>query len=285
MNYDDITRYKLLANLINNRLILNRQPNFIQYFLKIAAVILFVITTSISVYYISSGYNSSSDNLANCETVVPLGSQAKMILPDGTVAWLNSGSTLKYNKLYGKHDREVQLTGEGYFQVTKDKTKPFLVHTNNIEVKVLGTVFNVRSYSDDSTVEVNLLEGKVDVSMINDKNSRTLTLHPDERMIYDKDSKTMLTGKVIASKSAQWTIGKLCFVDASVENITKELERKFDVQINIEANKMKNEFFSGSLDLNQPLNVILDYLDVDKKFTRTYNGKTIYIKSKLKNEK
>lgn len=273
--------YKLLIKLITNELSFNRQPNFIQYILKVAAIILFVISTSISTYYIVSGHNNSTDNLANCETVVPLGSQAKIILPDGTVAWLNSGSTLKYNNQYGKKNREILLTGEGYFEVTKNKNIPFLVHTNNIEVKVLGTVFNVRSYSDDPIVEVNLIEGKVDVATLNNKGTGNLTLLPNEKMIYNKNTQIMHSSKAIAAKSAQWTIGKLCFVDASIEKITNDLERKFDVQIKLESDNIKNEVFSGSINLNQPIDVILDYLDVDKKFTRMYVGKTIYIKNKL----
>lgn len=273
--------YKLLLESISNGLTLNRQPNFIHYLLRVAAIILFIISTSVSSYYIFNGYNNSIENLTNCETVVPLGSQAKIILPDGTIAWLNSGSTLRYNNLYGKKNREVLLTGEGYFEVTKDKDKPFLVHTNNIEVKVLGTVFNVRSYSDDATVEVNLIEGKVDVAMLNSKTSDNLILLPNEKVIYNKNTKIMHSSKANATKSAQWTIGKLCFVDASIESITKDLERKFDVQIKLESDNIKNEIFSGSINLNQPIDVILDYLDVDKKFSRKHIGKTIFIKNKI----
>jgi transmembrane sensor len=269
--------YKSFVNVLHNGLSLNVGSTFLQRFLKIAALIIFVLSTSVSSYYIFTNNNNS--RLTTCETFVPLGSQVKMILPDGTVAWLNSGSTLKYNNLFGKKDREVLLTGEGYFEVTKDKNKPFLVHTNNIEIKVLGTVFNVRSYSDYPTVEVNLLEGKVDVKAMNNKSAKTLTLIPNEKMIYNKNSGTMALYKADAAKSAQWTIGKLCFVDASLEDIAKDLDRKYDVQIKFETKKIKKEIFSGSLDLNQPLNMILDYLDVDKKFTKIYNGKTILIKN------
>jgi transmembrane sensor len=268
--------YTNFIHTLNNGLALNVKSNFYCNFLKIASVILFVLSTSISSYFIIT--NNNSNKLANCETVVPLGSQAKIILPDGTVAWLNSGSTLKYNNLYGKKNREVVLAGEGYFEVTKDKSKPFLVHTNNIEVKVLGTVFNVRSYLDDQTVEVNLLEGKVDVSMSDNDSSKKLTLIPNEKMIYNKNTKTMYSCKADAAKSAQWTIGKLCFVDASLKDIMKNLERKYNVKIILESEKVKNEFYSGSIDLNQPLKFVLDYLDVDKKFTKIYNGQTVFVK-------
>jgi len=270
------SQYKNLTRTLNN-VILNTSSNLIRNILKVAAIAIFVLSTSISFYYILSD-NFLREKLASSETVVPLGSQAKIILPDGTIAWLNSGSTLKYSNLYGKKNREVLLSGEGYFEVTKDKSKPFFVHTNNIQVKVLGTVFNVRSYMNDRTVEVNLLEGKVDVSMLDNNSSKKLILIPNEKMIYNKNTKTMYSCKADAAKSAQWTIGKLCFVNSSLKDISKDLERKYNVKIILESDRVKNEIFSGSLDLNQPLKFILDYLDVDKKFTKTYNGQTVSIK-------
>jgi len=275
---EKVPSYKNLVNTFHNSLSLNVKSTTFRNFLRIAAAVIFVLSTSVSLFYIFT--NNHNNSLATSETFVPLGSQAKVILPDGSVAWLNSGSTLKYNNLFGKKDREVQLTGEGYFEVTKDKSKPFLVRTNNIAVKVLGTVFNVRSYLDDPTVEVNLLEGKVDVSMSNKEISRRLALLPNEKMIYNKMTGTMFSYKTDAAKSAQWTTGKLCFVDAPIEKIAKDLERKFDVKIKLETQNINNEIFSGSLNLNQPLNEILEYLDVDKKFTRIYNGKAVLIKNK-----
>jgi ferric-dicitrate binding protein FerR (iron transport regulator) len=274
------SNYELLIQLLNNSLTLNGKPKYMQYFLRIAAIIVFVLSTSTSIYFIYTAFNNSSDNMMSYQTIVPLGSQSKIILPDGTVAWLNSGSILIYNNSYGIENRTVELTGEGYFEVKKDKNKPFLVHTNAIQIKVLGTTFNVRSYINDQTVEVNLLEGKVDVSVLDSKSIPTLTLKPNQKMIYNKKAKTMQAFAANVSKSAQWQTGKLCFIDASLEEIAKDLERKYDVQICFQSNKIKSEFYSGSLDLNLPLNTLLEYIDVDKKFTRTYHGKTVTINIK-----
>jgi hypothetical protein len=254
-------------------------PNsgFFNYLFRIAAVILLLLSTSISLYYYYLYSEIAHDRLVVCQTVAPLGSKTKMILPDSTVVWLNSGSTLKYNNLYGKKNREVLLSGEGYFQVAKDEDRPFLVHTNHIEIAVLGTVFNVRSYSNEPSVEVNLLEGKVDVSIKNSKTTEKLSLRPNEKMIYDKSLKTMHRYETDAMRSALWVTGKLCFVDASLTEIAKDLERKYDVQIIIDTKKIKDEIFSGSLDLNQPVEKLLEYIDVDKKHKRTFIGRTIII--------
>lgn len=274
-----VSNYKALLQLISHGLTSTSKPTLVQYFLRIAAVVVFLLSTSIATYYLYTEVSHSSSQLMTYTTVVPLGSQAKIVLPDGTIAWLNAGTTLKYTNRYGKKNREVEMTGEGYFDVMKDEHKPFLVQTNDIEIKVLGTVFNVRSYTNDPTVEVSLIEGKVDVSAVNSETNQKITLIPNQRLHYIKESKTMYATFADVSKSAQWQIGKLHFVDATLEEIAMNLERKFDVQIYFESSDIKDEFYSGSLDLNLPVRTLLEYVDVDKKFTRIYNGKMITIKN------
>ena len=273
------SNYKQFIQLLNSGFTLNSQPEFLKYFIRIAAIIIFVFSTSVSTYYIYTEFNSQN-NMMSYETIVPHGSQSKIVLPDGTIAWLNSGSILKYNTNYGIKNRTVYLTGEGYFEVQRNPKKPFYVNANDIKVKVLGTVFNVRAYNDEATVEVNLIDGKVNISSTENKASQVLSLKPNEKMVYNKQNKSIQVYKVDAARSATWTTGKLCFVDASLEDISKGLERKYDVQISIQTQKIKNELFSGSLDLNQPIEKVLEYIDVDKKYDRTYNGKTVFINNK-----
>lgn len=270
------SNYQILLNKINQGLLFNNRPNFFTQFARIAAIIIFIISTSISTYYLVQQFSTSNKQLMSYETIVPHGSQTKIILPDGTEVWLNSGSKLKYDNSYGNKNRTVHLTGEGYFKVKKNANAPFFVYLNRIQVKVLGTVFNARSYVDESTVEVNLLEGKIDICK--DNGVKTIaSLLPDENLIFDKKSGEVQSYKVDASRSSLWTTGRLCFVDASLADIAKDLERKFDVHININSKQIKEELFSGSLDLNQQLEKILDYIDVDKKYNKIYNGKTITI--------
>jgi ferric-dicitrate binding protein FerR (iron transport regulator) len=102
-------------------------------------------------------------------------------------------------------------------------------------------------------------------------------MKPNERLVFDKQTKDIKTSEVDAARSALWTTGKLCFVDATLEQIAKDLERKYDVKIQIASEKMKNEVFSGSINLNLSLKEVLSYIDVDKKFSINQNGDTIYI--------
>jgi ferric-dicitrate binding protein FerR (iron transport regulator) len=271
--------YKQFIHLITNSFSLNKRLGFMPTFIRVAAIIVFVLSTSVSAYYIVTDFNAGN-NMLSYETVVPHGSQTKIVLPDGTIAWLNSGSILKYSNNYGSKNRTVYLTGEGYFDVQRNPKKPFLVYANDIKVKVLGTVFNVRAYNDEATVEVNLIEGKVDISSTENKASQVLSLKPNEKMVFNKQHKTIRAYKVDASRAATWTTGKLCFVDASLEDIAKDLERKYDVQIDIKAKNIKDELFSGSLDLNQPIGNVLKYLDVDKKYKVEVSANTINISDK-----
>jgi transmembrane sensor len=249
-------------------------------FRRIAAIVILMISVSVASFYISRDIISPRDTSICYETVAPIGSQTKIILPDSTVVWLNSGSSLKYSQAFGKKNREVALAGEGYFVVTKNKNKPFLVHTGSLDIKVVGTIFNVRSYSETTDLTVSLIEGTVNVSLPESKNVGSVTMKPNEILVFNKLTKEMKTSETDAYRSALWITGKLCFVDATIEKISKDLERKYDVKIQIANEQIKKELFSGSLNLNLSLKDILLYIDVDKKFKINQVGDTIKISIK-----
>ncbi len=269
--------YKKIIEQINHNPAINISRSWLWDFRNIAAIIILVISISVTSFYIYKDVTSISDNTFCFETVSPIGSQTKIILPDSTVVWLNSGSSLKYNRSFGKKNRDVALSGEGYFEVKKDKSKPFLVHTLELDVKVLGTVFNVSAYNDDNNVVVNLIKGAVNVSLPNFKNAGLLIMKPNEKLVFNKQTKKIECSETDSSRSALWTTGKLCFVDVTIEQIAKDLERKYDVEIQITNDKINKEIFSGSLNLNLSLKDILSYIDVDKKFKINQTGDTLYI--------
>lgn len=271
------SNYNKILEQINDTPTFNSSRLWFSNFRKIAAIIAFVISVSIASYYIYSDISSPADTAFQYETFSPIGSQTKIILPDSTVVWLNSGSSLKYNRAYGKKEREVALTGEAYFEVKKDKTKPFIVHTDSLNVNVLGTVFNLRAYNADEDVIVSLIEGSVNISLPTSKNVDLLSMKPNERMVFNKQTKKIESSETDASRSALWTTGKLCFVDATLYQISKDLERKYNVEIQIANDKIKNEIFSGSLNLNLSLKDVLSCIDVDKKFSINQTGDTIVV--------
>lgn len=249
-------------------------------FSRVAAVALLVITTSIAAFYIYKDIDKASQTGVLCQMEVPLGSQTKLVLPDGTTVCLNSGSILKYDPTFlHKKNREVYLVGEGYFEVQKNPNKPFIVHAGEINVKVLGTIFNVRSYPEDPLIEVSLLEGKVNV-FSKSETSGNVILAPDEQLTYDKKSGKINHRHADASQAAQWTTGRLSFVNASVPEIMKDIERKYDVRIVIHSKYIDKEVFSGSISPKLTIEEILDYIDVDNKYSWSRNGNVITITDK-----
>src|SRR5260221_1009127 len=117
------------------------------------------------------------------------GSKTNLLLPDGTRVWLNAGSSITYDSSYDKMMREVILSGEGYFDVVRNKEKPFIIHAAKINIKVLGTQFNVKSYPTDNTTEASLIHGSIEVTF-RDKPNKKIILKPNEKIVVDNDRNT-----------------------------------------------------------------------------------------------
>ncbi len=242
---------------------------------RIAAAVLLMLSSSLGSIYLYEHY-LTRETFRWIETSTPSGGQTKLLLPDGSVAWINAKSEIKYSTRFGTADRELHLNGEAYFEVNKNKKLPFSVHTGNMEVIATGTMFNIRSYTDDSISEVQLLEGGVDV-LIADKR---YSLEPDEKIVYNKQLAIAAVEPVDAQRAIQWTKGKVSFYQASIPDIYKMLERHFDVRIQIDSEELKNEYFLGSINMDMSLSEILNYLDVDKKYKTELQKDVIVVRKR-----
>lgn len=215
------------------------------------------------------------------EIKTPLGTTSKVTLPDGSQAWVNAGSTLTYHYNYGKGHREVELEGEAYFEVKPDNESPFRVRSNNLDIKVLGTSFNVKSYADEEAVKVALLTGSVHIE-VNPANREIMdfTLSPDRQLIFHKESNSVKITECQARDAIAWTNGLLKFENQLFPQIAKDLERKFNVQIRIESKRLTKESFSGSFSANHSLEQIFREVDMEKRYHWTYNKDIITIRDK-----
>lgn len=239
-----------------------------------AAVILTIVSFgSVFFYKKTMAMNDLSRHIV---TSTPLGGQTQLHLPDGSVAWINAKSELKYDLGFGKTDRRIHLEGEAYFEVNKNEKLPFSVSTGDMEVIATGTIFNVRSYTDDDIWEVNLLEGGVDV-LVSGKRYKLLS---DEKAIYDKITASVTVESTDAHMAAQWTKGRLSFSEASIPEIYKMLERHFNVRILIGSEELKEEYFFGSINLEMSLGEILNLLDVAKKYRIEVKDDIIIVKKR-----
>lgn len=249
---------------------------------KAVASVMVVLSIGLFGYYAGKRQSAHTDQvLAWFETSVPLGSQSKVVLPDLSVVWVNAGSSLKYRENMNKHIREVDLSGEAYFEVTTDSLNPFVVKSGKLDIKVTGTQFNVKAYKDEETVDVALVSGKVKVHL-NDRDTEKgeVVLDPDRMLSYNKETNCVQVKKINAREVSAWTNGQLRFEQASFPEIAKNLERKFDVKIAIESESLKKDIFSGSFSSNYSLDRILREIDVDKKYAWTRNNNELIIKDR-----
>lgn len=245
-------------------------------FMKVAAAALLFFLISFGSIYIYKQTGETNVIAGQIEIATPTGGKTRLVLPDGSIAWINSKSELKYGRGFGTTDRRLYLKGEGYFEVSKKQDLPFSVSAGDMEIIATGTVFNVRSYADDKKWEVDLLEGGVDV-LISDKR---YSLESNEKIVYDKKSASVTIESVQANLSIQWTKGKLSFYQASIPDIYKMLERHFNVRIQIDSEELKDEYFLGSIHLEMSLSEILSYLDVDKKYKIEIKDDVIIVKKR-----
>lgn len=191
------------------------------------------------------------------EVKATMGAVIRYELPDHSVVWLNSGSTLRYPTVFNKDNRDVELKGEAYFEVTADSEHPFYVNTpNGLSVYVYGTKFNVSAYEDDDYIETVLEKGKVNVIT---PNQETVILAPGEQLLYDKQTRESTKNKVDVYGKTAWKEGKMIFRNVSLDDIFTRLERHFNVDIQFNNPKGKEYKYRATF-RTETLTQILDYL-------------------------
>ena len=246
-----------------------------------AAVVLLLLCVSVASYRQADRHLKS--DFADIVVEAPLGSKSKTTLPDGTMVWLNAGSRIVYSQGFGIDDRNVDLVGEAYFEVIKNKEKAFVVYTKELEVKVLGTKFNFRNYPEDQEVIVDLLEGRL--SLDNRlKKMDTQYLAPFEKMVLNKQTGNLRISAAKAEHSKDWTKEKLFFDEDLLFDIAKELERSYNVTIHIPDDTLKAFRFYGSFNRReQNIEEVLKVMSStgQLKYEIEKNG-TILLKSNLK---
>lgn len=190
--------------------------------------------------------------------LVGRGHEYMLILNDGTRVWMNSKSELSYPVAFGENVRRVRLSGEAYFEVTKDSVRPFIVEVDRgFEVKVLGTHFNIKAYDTDDSYETTLVEGKVQVSQ---GHKTKITLEPSEQMVIGKDGRHEVR-VVNTSYYTAWHEGWFYFNDESLEQVLIMIGRWYDVDFVFAKENLKEIAVTGKLKRFENLSVILKMLE------------------------
>ncbi len=211
------------------------------------------------------------------EVETPIGSQTRLRLPDGTIVILNAGSRIIYPQNFGVYNRDVELQGEGYFEVARNIEMPFYVKTKELQVRVLGTKFNFRDYPEDKEVVVSLLEGRI---VLNNQLQREeeLLLLPNEQVILDKRVKTMKKEWKRDGINIEWITGRLFFDEIPLPEVAQILERNYGVRIKFANDALKKIRFYGNFNKNgQSVRDILEALSATEKVHYTLNDKEIIL--------
>jgi ferric-dicitrate binding protein FerR (iron transport regulator) len=215
-----------------------------------AAIFVLPILSVFGIYHFISNPVRHSENPVII--TVPKGEKAEVMLADGSRVQINSASSLTYSRRFNRKERRVQLLGEAYFEVAKNKKRPFTVETTEMEIRAIGTAFNVRSYTEDSTVSVILVEGKVKV---NTSDQETI-LNENQRATLYKSTRKLTTDIVRASDFTTWTNGNLHFDNQSFDEIAHTLSRVFNVEIRFVSDELRSIRFSGTLNVNNIRNAL-----------------------------
>lgn len=246
---------------------------FLQY-MKYAAAVVLGIGVSLSTLYLTNQENLST--VGNYKLVTSKGEKSYLQLPDGTRVWLNSCTTAEYAENYGHSNRSIYLDGEAYFEVAKNKDLPFVVKANGIDVKAIGTAFNVSAYMEDSQLTTTLFNGKVAVQPTLTK--QEVLLEPNQVAVYDKSRNKIEVVPYDKKLFAQWRRGFLSFKMMYLQDITKLLERNYNVVFRYENQGIKKLRFSGSFRNNEDLSEILNVIKTNTGIRYQILKDTIVIK-------
>ncbi len=273
--------------------------------LAAASVIIF-ITTIVLLY---SGHRKMKTSIAafpnKKEIVTKNATKTNLVLPDGTKVWLNAGSKLTYDDAFGNKWREVVLTGEAYFDVTKNANKPFIIHTLKMDIKVLGTAFNVRCYPDEKKVETSLIRGSIEVTL-KDRPTEKIYLKPNEKLtlieepVFVNSVKNGVKRHTLETASPEpmvaishltynnldntvietsWMQNKLVFKSETFEGVAKKMEKWYNVSIVFSDESVKNLHFTGIFE-KETVSEALAAMQITAPFHFSINNKELITISK-----
>jgi len=261
-------------NIKQQRIIPKAQKHKIKIW-QYAAVFALLISLAGTALF-SNLFFSGNDNISYTEIIAKKGQIKNILLPDGTLVFLNSDTKLKYSDNFGSKKREVFIEGEAYFDVTSDKNKPFIVHTTENTVKVLGTAFNISAYPHEKIHQISLERGKINISREKDK---LLLLNPNETylLLCNKNQAKVFKTENVEIYSS-WKDGKIIFRNQRFADIAKKLERSHNIVIKLQNKQLEDYRYTGEFIVNDDVIKILDIINLTTPLSYNVKNDTIYIK-------
>ncbi len=245
-------------------------------FYKLAAAAMVILSIGIGIY-VYQMYREP-DQIAMIDKSNGIGMRSMITLPDGTRVWLNAESKISYPESFVGSNREVHLTGEAFFNVSHNAEKPFYIHLDKAAIRVIGTSFNVKAYSNDESIQTSVVSGKVAfVSKPRDvKSSDSVFLVKNNKVTYSPETGDMHTETANTLDDREWINGKLIYKSETLESITRQLERNFGKKVTIKDPKIGQYRFTGTFD-ESSLDEIMRYLAMTRPFKYKITEKTLVI--------
>ena len=268
---------------------------------SLAMAVCLLLVIAIGSYYFL--FNRHPESLVTHNQIgTKKGSKTHIILPDGTSVWLNADSKISYPDNFQGDTREVSLSGEAYFDVVKNPGKPFVIHTGAMDVKVLGTVFNVRSYPTEATTEASLIHGSIEVTLKGTEKKKII-LRPNEKLtVLNNETPRENAGKLSGKKmdlpddmpilaltrihfnqadssnaETSWIYNKLSFDNEGTEKVFSKIEQWYDCEILIDNKNIRSKHFTATFE-NKTLAEVLEALSMALNFTYEEKEGKIVIK-------
>ncbi len=222
--------------------------------------------------------NVKSEELKYNTIKIPYGKRFKVVLSDSTVVHLNAGTTFRFPENFiASANRDVFLTGEAFFEVTKNEQSPFIVHSDKVNIQVLGTKFNVSSYPNDTNSHSELLEGSVKISAVSDTSKYSI-LEPNQQAIWLEKQNTFDIKDVNTIDHIAWVNGEILFKDMPFSALCKKLERAYNVAIINDNKILENQEFSGSIRIDESdIETLFKLLQIDTPFEYSIKNNIIII--------
>jgi len=253
---------KPILDRVHHRIHLNEETklsklSWWQGFQRAAAILIIPLMLSFLAYFYFQP-KPFADPVSYAEIQCPMGVRTKFQLPDGSTGYLNSGSSLKYPVQF-VGERKVELIGEAFFDVVHNAEIPFHVNTKNLDIKVLGTTFNVIANEDEETEEIVLQTGKVNVS--SKSGNQMAVLKPNEQLTLDIEKQTVTKSEVEATQYTSWKEGKLVFRNEKMQQVARRLSRWYNAEVVVDDRLLENYTFHATF-ADEPLDEVLKLLSI-----------------------
>lgn len=284
-------RWLLCGKKMKRNKLLVFTPDTLNRYRRLAGILIFpLLLLSVWFFYSQQRLRSEFSQFdryqlkKSIRVVAPHGGQIQVDLPDGSRAWLNSGSEISYPPLFSDGKREVEITGEVYFKISKDN-ETFVVKTSGPTISVYGTEFNVHAYSDENEITVALAKGRIAL----EQSGKETIMVPGEVAVWNKSDNRLTKKRTDVYLYTSWREGKYIFRNAPLETILKTLERNYNVVIDLEGPSMGQHRYDATI-TGEPLEQILELLTFSAPLTYEYKRQQLqpdgsYSKARVKLKK